>query len=140
MMAVNAQKPNARRQKIVSNAKEYLAEVRKMLIAGVVLQIGVGHERRNTIKDRTRKKHPSSEIIEGHHRLKRKDDQPPGKQDGIEDQQRCGVLLPIHRPALQASFAPAKKWQRTVFPIHDPGDIFAHRNRDEQRDDNNRKG
>jgi len=44
------------------------------------------------------------EAIQGHYWLKGQDGKPPDKQDGIEYQQSCRVLLPVHRPGIEASF------------------------------------
>ena len=50
-------------QEKVRQTKERLAEVGKMLITGIVLQIRVGHEGNNTVKDRARSEHSAAQIV-----------------------------------------------------------------------------
>ena len=57
-------KSDCRRQKLIGNTKENLTEIGEMLISGIVLKIGVGHERYDAVKYRRRSQHPSVQIIQ----------------------------------------------------------------------------
>ena len=57
MIAVSAAEPDRRGQEEVGDAEEELAEIREVLVARVVLDVGVGHERDDGVKDRRRRQH-----------------------------------------------------------------------------------
>ena len=95
------------RQKQIGDAKENLAEVRQMLVAGIVLEVRVRHERDHAVKDGAGEEHPLAIRIQRHPRLERQDQKAEDEQHGVEDEQGAGILLPVLRAAVQAFFEPA---------------------------------
>ena len=53
----------------------------------------------------------------------------------LNSKQRDGVLLPVLRAGVEAAFEPASQRGASVTPVHDPGEVTAHRDRQEDRRD-----
>ena len=67
MIAVSPQNPIEADKKNWAETEEQLAEIGEMLIARIVLQVGVRHERDDGVKDRRRFEHPSFKRFIGIH-------------------------------------------------------------------------
>ena len=80
-----AAKPDGGRQEEIRYTKEDLTEVREVNVPGVVLQVGVGHERHYRVQDRGRGEHALALRIKRHPGLERQHDITKHEQHAVED-------------------------------------------------------
>jgi hypothetical protein len=104
-----------------------------MLIARVVLQVGVRHERHDAVKDRRGRERTPSEIVERHPGLERQNREAEHEQHGVEDQQCRRVLLPGLRTAIEGPLDGLQRTARAVAAVHDPGEVAAEGDRQQRR-------
>src|ERR1700690_2153333 len=111
-----------------------------MLVPGIMLKIGIRHERYHAVKDRGREEHCLAVGVERHKRLERQNNIAENEQDSVEEKQGTYVLHPVLGTAVQAFFEPPHDRQRPVFPVHDPGHVAAQGECDDSRSGEERKG
>jgi len=104
-----------------------------MLIARIVLQIGVGHKRYDRVEDCRRRQNAELSWIEGRDRLQAENDKAKYEERYVEDHKRDCVLLPILRAGVEEVLEPLERARRAIFPVHQPGEIAAERDRTHDR-------
>ena len=106
-----------------------------MLIARVVLQIGVGHEGNDRVENRRRLEPAEAARIERRNRLQAENDETEHEQPDREDEHRQHVLLPVLRSGVDQLLEPTQKPWPVIFAVHQPSEIGAERNRQNDRRD-----
>ena len=104
-----------------------------MLVARIVLQIGVGHKGYDRVEDCRRRQNAELSWIEGRDRLQAENDKAKYEERYVEDHKRDYVLLPILRAGVDEVLEPLEHARRAIFPVHQPGEIAAERDRTHDR-------
>jgi hypothetical protein len=104
-----------------------------MLIAGIVLQVGVRHERNDSVEDHRRAEDAAAQRVQRRDRLQAQHHVTVGEQHERERQHGDHVLFPVLLSAVDLGLEPRERGRCLVAAVYDHREISTERDRQENR-------